>query len=118
MAEGVPKWNSYGYGDKPIIKSNFSVCVDQLCSISLSPIIHDGRAPKTKVHVDSGNPYGERPGSTKAQQDALAHLMKGLDDMDDPENRPEGLDLPSWERFCAARRTKVESEQMVCKVIF
>ncbi|XP_066477233.1 cilia- and flagella-associated protein 43 [Tiliqua scincoides] len=71
------------------------------------------RAPKTKVHVDAANPYGDRPGSAKAHQDALAHLMKSIDDMDEPENRPEGLDLASWERFCAARRTKIESEQMV-----
>ncbi|XP_053162414.1 cilia- and flagella-associated protein 43 isoform X2 [Hemicordylus capensis] len=71
------------------------------------------RAHKTKVHVDAANPYGDRPGSAKTQHDALAHLMKAIDEMDDPDNRPEGLDLNNWERFCAARRAKVESEQLV-----
>uniref|UniRef100_A0A8D2IPN9 Cilia- and flagella-associated protein 43 n=1 Tax=Varanus komodoensis TaxID=61221 RepID=A0A8D2IPN9_VARKO len=71
------------------------------------------RALKTKIHADATNPYGDRPGSAKAQQDALTHLMKSIDEMDEPENRPEGLDLVSWERFCAARRIKVESEQQI-----
>ncbi|XP_061492058.1 cilia- and flagella-associated protein 43 [Rhineura floridana] len=71
------------------------------------------RALKAKVLVDSPNPYGERPGSAKAYKDALDHLMKAIEEMDDPENRPEGLDLANWERFCAARQTKVESEQLV-----
>ncbi|XP_070608857.1 cilia- and flagella-associated protein 43 isoform X2 [Erythrolamprus reginae] len=71
------------------------------------------RALKTKVQTDTANPYGERPGSAKMYQDALAHLMKAIDEMDNPENRPEGLDISNWERFCAARRMKVESEQQV-----
>uniref|UniRef100_A0ABM5G1Z5 Cilia- and flagella-associated protein 43 n=1 Tax=Pogona vitticeps TaxID=103695 RepID=A0ABM5G1Z5_9SAUR len=71
------------------------------------------RALKTKVQADAANPYGDRPGSAKVYQDALAHLMKAIDEMDDPENRPEGLDLASWEHFCATRRAKVESEQQM-----
>ncbi|XP_060538906.1 cilia- and flagella-associated protein 43 isoform X3 [Pantherophis guttatus] len=71
------------------------------------------RALKMKVQTDTANPYGERPGSAKMYQDALAHLMKAIDEMDNPENRPEGLDIINWERFCAARRAKVESEQQV-----
>ncbi|XP_013915005.1 PREDICTED: cilia- and flagella-associated protein 43 [Thamnophis sirtalis] len=71
------------------------------------------RALKMKVQTDTANPYGERPGSAKMYQDALAHLMKAIDEMDNPENRPEGLDISNWERFCAARRAKVESEQQV-----
>ncbi|XP_053245250.1 cilia- and flagella-associated protein 43 [Podarcis raffonei] len=71
------------------------------------------RALRAKVPADSANPYGERPGSAEALKAALAHLMKGIDEMDEPENKPEGLDLPNWERFCEARRAKVESEQMV-----
>lgn len=43
--------------------------------------------------------------------------MKAIDEMDDPENKPEGLDHAVWERFCVARRAKVESEQLVRKVI-
>uniref|UniRef100_A0A8C3T8T3 Cilia and flagella associated protein 43 n=1 Tax=Chelydra serpentina TaxID=8475 RepID=A0A8C3T8T3_CHESE len=71
------------------------------------------RAQKIKMHLDTANPYGDRPGSARAYKEALAHLMKAIDEMDDPENMPEGLDLPVWERFCLARRTKVESEQLV-----
>ncbi|XP_062989315.1 cilia- and flagella-associated protein 43 [Elgaria multicarinata webbii] len=71
------------------------------------------RALKTKIQVDAANPYGDRPGSARAHQDALTHLMKTIDEMDEPENRPEGLDLANWERFCAARRIKVQSEQLV-----
>ncbi|XP_026560498.1 cilia- and flagella-associated protein 43 [Pseudonaja textilis] len=71
------------------------------------------RALKMKVQTDTANPYGERPGSAKMYQDALAHLMKAIDEMDNPENRPEGLDVINWERFCVARRAKVESEQQV-----
>ncbi|CAM5157636.1 unnamed protein product [Natator depressus] len=71
------------------------------------------RAQKIKMHLDTANPYGDRPGSARAYEDALAHLMKAIDEMDDPENMPEGLDPTVWERFCLARRTKVESEQLV-----
>ncbi|XP_026523209.1 cilia- and flagella-associated protein 43 [Notechis scutatus] len=71
------------------------------------------RALKMKVQTDTANPYGERPGSAKIYQDALTHLMKAIDEMDNPENRPEGLDIINWERFCVARRAKVESEQQV-----
>ncbi|XP_038265649.1 cilia- and flagella-associated protein 43 isoform X4 [Dermochelys coriacea] len=71
------------------------------------------RAQKIKMHLDTANPYGDQPGSARAYEEALAHLMKAIDEMDDPENMPEGLDLTVWERFCLARRTKVESEQLV-----
>uniref|UniRef100_A0A7M4F3D5 Cilia- and flagella-associated protein 43 n=1 Tax=Crocodylus porosus TaxID=8502 RepID=A0A7M4F3D5_CROPO len=71
------------------------------------------RAQKMKMHLDTANPYGDRPGSAKAYKDALAHLMRAMNELDNPENMPEGLDLPVWERFCSARRIKVESEQLV-----
>ncbi|KYO40613.1 cilia- and flagella-associated protein 43 isoform A [Alligator mississippiensis] len=71
------------------------------------------RAQKMKMHLDTANPYGDRPGSAKAYKDALDHLMRAMNELDNPENMPEGLDLPVWERFCSARRTKVESEQLV-----
>ncbi|XP_074855314.1 cilia- and flagella-associated protein 43 [Carettochelys insculpta] len=71
------------------------------------------RAQKIKMQLDTANPYGDRPGSARAYKEALAHLMKAIDEMDDPENMPEGLDLAVWERFCLARRTKVENEQLV-----
>ncbi|XP_075791642.1 cilia- and flagella-associated protein 43 isoform X2 [Pelodiscus sinensis] len=71
------------------------------------------RAQKIKMQLDTANPYGDRPGSARAYKEALAHLMKAIDEMDSPENMPEGLDPTVWQRFCLARRTKVESEQLV-----
>lgn len=84
--------------------------------VSIFCAVFDARAQKMKMHLDTANPYGDRPGSAKAYKDALAHLMRAMNELDNPENMPEGLDLPVWERFCSARRTKVESEQLVCKV--
>ncbi len=40
-------------------------------------------------------------------------MMKAMEELDAPENMPEGLDPFVWERFCLARRAKVESEQKV-----
>nr|XP_060624330.1 cilia- and flagella-associated protein 43 [Anolis sagrei ordinatus] len=71
------------------------------------------RAYKVKVHIDAANPYGDRPGSAKAFQDARAHLMRAIDEMDELENRPENVDLIAWDRFCGVRRAKVESEQAI-----
>ncbi|XP_015275585.1 PREDICTED: cilia- and flagella-associated protein 43 [Gekko japonicus] len=71
------------------------------------------RAQKTKVVCDTANPYGDRPGSVKALQDAYTQLMKGIDEMDEFGNKPEGLDYTIWDRLCVSRRTKVESEQQI-----
>ncbi|XP_060097687.1 cilia- and flagella-associated protein 43 [Heteronotia binoei] len=71
------------------------------------------RAQRAKVVQDTSNPYGDRPGSAKALQDAYAQLMKGIDEMDEFGNKPEGLDYSIWDRFCMSRRTKVESEQQI-----
>ncbi|KAG2463071.1 CFA43 protein, partial [Polypterus senegalus] len=59
------------------------------------------------------NPFGDRPGSAQAVSEALSHLMSAMDELDAPENIPEDLGLPVWERFCLSRRTKVKSEQEV-----
>ncbi|XP_054839059.1 cilia- and flagella-associated protein 43 [Eublepharis macularius] len=71
------------------------------------------RAHKAKVVHDTSNPYGDRPGSAKAMQDAYIHLMKAIDEMDEFENKPEGLDYTIWDRFCVVRRAKIESEQQI-----
>ncbi|KAK2896717.1 hypothetical protein Q8A67_011205 [Cirrhinus molitorella] len=46
-----------------------------------------------------------------APSDGLSLMMKAMEELDAPENMPEGLDTVVWERFCLARRAKVESEQ-------
>lgn len=58
-------------------------------------------------------PFGERPESGKSNKDAFAQLMKAMDDLDNINNMPEGLDPSVWEHFCMTRRVKVENEQKV-----
>ncbi|KAM4852370.1 cilia- and flagella-associated protein 43 isoform 2-T2 [Thomomys bottae] len=73
------------------------------------------RAHKHKTHPDSANvtPFGERPESGKLNKDAFVQLMKGMDDLDNVANMPDGLDPKTWEHFCATRRIKVENEYKV-----
>ncbi|XP_029106891.1 cilia- and flagella-associated protein 43 isoform X2 [Scleropages formosus] len=56
-----------------------------------------------RMRVQSGRAAGE----------GLDQLKKAIEELDSPENMPEGLDSAAWERFCVARRTKVDSEQKV-----
>lgn len=55
----------------------------------------------------------ERAQIGAAASEGLALMMKAMTDLDAPENMPEGLDPVVWERFCLARRAKVESEHQV-----
>ncbi|KAM6265813.1 cilia- and flagella-associated protein 43 [Porphyrio hochstetteri] len=72
--------------------------------------------PKTTVTemlLDTANPYGDCSGSAESYKDALTLLMKAMDELDSPENMPIGLDPSIWEKFCLARRNKMQSEQQV-----
>ncbi|XP_008059280.1 cilia- and flagella-associated protein 43 [Carlito syrichta] len=73
------------------------------------------RIPKQKTHSDTTSivPFGERPGSGKLNKDTIAQLMKAMDELDNINNMPEGLDPSVWEHFCITRRAKVENEQKV-----
>ncbi|XP_045438024.1 cilia- and flagella-associated protein 43 isoform X2 [Pipistrellus kuhlii] len=73
------------------------------------------RIHKPKAQSESATlvPFGERPGSGKLNRDAFAQLMKAMDDLDNVNNMPEGVDLAVWNHFCATRRMKVENEQKV-----
>lgn len=62
-------------------------------------------------------PYGDRPGSVKLNKENFAQLMKSMDELDNINNMPEGLDPSVWERFCATRRAKVENEYKVYNFI-
>ncbi|XP_074731330.1 cilia- and flagella-associated protein 43 isoform X2 [Strix uralensis] len=73
---------------------------------------HRPKAPVTEMLLDTANPYGDCPGSAEDYKDALTLLMKAMDELDSPEHRPNGLDLSIWERFCRARRNKMESEEL------
>ncbi|KFQ92239.1 WD repeat-containing protein 96, partial [Nipponia nippon] len=74
---------------------------------------HRPKTPMTKMLLDAANPYGERSGSAEDYKDALTLLMKAMDELDSPEHMPNGLDPSVWERFCLARRNKMESEELV-----
>ncbi|NXR72715.1 CFA43 protein, partial [Pycnonotus jocosus] len=67
--------------------------------------------PRTETLLDTANPYVK--GTAEDYQDALSLLMKAMDELDNPEHRPSGLDPSMWEHFCLARRNKVESEELV-----
>ncbi|XP_016009940.2 cilia- and flagella-associated protein 43 isoform X2 [Rousettus aegyptiacus] len=73
------------------------------------------RIHKQKIQSDTASivPFGERPGSGKLNKEAYAQLMKAMDDLDNINNMPEGLDPLVWEHFCMTRRVKVENEQKV-----
>ncbi|XP_075389575.1 cilia- and flagella-associated protein 43 [Tenrec ecaudatus] len=73
------------------------------------------RVHKQKVQQDviSLTPFGERVGAEKLAKDAFTQLMKSMEELDNVNNMPEGLDVSVWEHFCATRRAKVENEQKV-----
>lgn len=81
--------------------------------------IDDTRIHKPKAPSDTASlvPFGERPGSGKLNKDAVTQLIKAMDDMDNINNMPEGLDPLVWDHFCMTRRVKVENEQKVCNNI-
>ncbi|KAK1164357.1 cilia- and flagella-associated protein 43 isoform X1 [Acipenser oxyrinchus oxyrinchus] len=70
------------------------------------------RVQRMRTQIDTVGP-ADQPGSVQATREALFPLMKAMDELDDPQSMPEGLDPSIWQRFCLSRRTKVESEQMV-----
>ncbi|XP_058508068.1 cilia- and flagella-associated protein 43 isoform X2 [Solea solea] len=72
------------------------------------------RLQKLRTQTDS------KPNVLKEQRlcgslapDALGKMLKAVEELDAPENTPEGLNTSVWERFCLVRRAKIESEQKV-----
>lgn len=59
------------------------------------------------------NSFRERFLCGSLAPDAFCKMLKAMEELDAPENMPEGLSLSVWERFCVVRRTKVESEHKV-----
>ncbi|NXW55762.1 CFA43 protein, partial [Eurystomus gularis] len=74
---------------------------------------HRPKTPMTATLLDTANPYGDCLVSAEDYKDALALLMKAMDELDSPEHMPNGLDLSVWKQFCLARRNKMESEELV-----
>ncbi|XP_072534295.1 cilia- and flagella-associated protein 43 isoform X2 [Salminus brasiliensis] len=71
------------------------------------------RVQRIRTQIDSTSPFKERPLSGRAAAEGLSQMMKAMEELDALENMPEGLDSAVWERFCLARKAKVESEQQV-----
>ena len=59
------------------------------------------------------NPFAERPSTARQMAQAKSALNAALDELDKPSNMPEGLDPSVWQRMCAVRRSKIESENLV-----
>uniref|UniRef100_G3WV85 Cilia- and flagella-associated protein 43 n=1 Tax=Sarcophilus harrisii TaxID=9305 RepID=G3WV85_SARHA len=75
--------------------------------------VDNPRMAKQRVQIESTTPFGTRIGSERLKKDNLAQIMKAMDDLDNVNHMPEGLDPGIWQYFCAARRTKIENEQRV-----
>ncbi|XP_036430574.1 cilia- and flagella-associated protein 43 [Colossoma macropomum] len=71
------------------------------------------RVQRMRTQTDSTSPFREWPLLSRAAAVGLSEMMRAMEELDAPENMPEGLDPAVWERFCLARRAKVESEQRV-----
>ncbi|XP_022540288.2 cilia- and flagella-associated protein 43 isoform X1 [Astyanax mexicanus] len=71
------------------------------------------RVQRFRTQTDSTSPSSIRPLLGQAAAEGSLDMMKAMEELDAPEHMPEDLDLPVWERFCLARRAKVESEQQV-----
>ncbi|XP_018552334.1 LOW QUALITY PROTEIN: cilia- and flagella-associated protein 43 [Lates calcarifer] len=72
------------------------------------------RVQKMRTQMDNNcNPFKEQRLCGSLAPDALGKMLKAMEELDAPENIPEGLNPSIWERFCLVRRTKVESEQKV-----
>ncbi|XP_047459238.1 cilia- and flagella-associated protein 43 [Mugil cephalus] len=69
------------------------------------------RVQKMRTQSDSSSRELRLSGSLAPV--ALARILAAMEDLDAPENMPEGLNQTIWERFCFFRRTKVESEQKI-----
>lgn len=63
---------------------------------------------------ESGSPFGPRPSSSRTNSVALRSLERAMDELDDEQHMPEGVESAVWQRLVQARRQKVESEQQVC----
>lgn len=70
------------------------------------------------MHTESNTSVSKEPHPCGSPNpDELADLLQAMEELDAPENTPKCLSPAVWERFCAFRRTKVESEHKVMRVV-
>lgn len=63
--------------------------------------------------TENGNPVVPRPSSSRTQSEAQRSLERAMDELDDEQHMPEGVESAVWQRLVQARRQKLESEQQV-----
>ncbi|XP_076829896.1 cilia- and flagella-associated protein 43 isoform X2 [Brachyhypopomus gauderio] len=71
------------------------------------------RVQRMRMETESSSPLKECPASGRAAAEGLSLILKAMEELDTPDNMPDDLDVAVWERFCLARRAKVESEHQV-----
>uniref|UniRef100_UPI0037E722FD cilia- and flagella-associated protein 43 n=1 Tax=Semicossyphus pulcher TaxID=241346 RepID=UPI0037E722FD len=72
------------------------------------------RVQKIRIQTDNNsNPFKEQRLCGSLAPEALGKMLKAMEELDAPENMPEGSNRSIWEKFCVVRRAKVESEQKV-----
>ncbi|XP_030297865.1 cilia- and flagella-associated protein 43 isoform X2 [Sparus aurata] len=72
------------------------------------------RVQKIRTQSDhNSNPLKEQRLCGSLAPDALSNMLKAMEELDAPQNMPEGLNPSIWENFCFVRKTKVESEHKV-----
>ncbi|KAM6182221.1 cilia- and flagella-associated protein 43 [Erethizon dorsatum] len=96
-------------------KKEFSEVPSQQVDILYKLFKRRPRMQKQKIQSDMAGivPFGEQPGAGKLHKDIFAQLMKAMDELDNINNMPEGLDPSVWDHFCATRRAKMENEYKV-----
>ncbi|XP_076599514.1 cilia- and flagella-associated protein 43 [Chaetodon auriga] len=99
--------------DKEFRKEFFDVpshVVDQLYKL----FKRRPRVQKMRTQTDNNsNLFKEQRLCGSLAPDGLGKMLKAMEELDAPENIPEGLSPSIWEKFCQVRRIKVESEQKV-----
>ncbi|KAM3862960.1 cilia- and flagella-associated protein 43-like [Diretmus argenteus] len=70
------------------------------------------RVQNMRTQTDS-HLFEKRPLCGWVASDGLGQMLKAMEELDSPENKPKSLDPSIWERFCLVRRAKVESEHQV-----
>ncbi|XP_051815918.1 cilia- and flagella-associated protein 43 isoform X3 [Acanthochromis polyacanthus] len=95
-------------------KKEFPDVPDQVADSLYKLFKRRPRVQKIRTQTDNTSKPSKEPrlcGSLAP--DGFGKMLKAMEELDAPENIPEGLKPSIWERFCHVRRAKVESEQKV-----
>jgi len=69
----------------------------------------------TAYDSKSGNPFSDRPPSSRRNEEAQRALDAAVAELD--SNAPENFDENVWERLCSYRRAKIEMEMNVSYIV-